>query len=72
MVILLDKKEFRTVLNECSVWEGKYDPLLKAQALKVLDELGKPCPHVHKILPNRPKRACEECMAEISAALEGK
>ena len=52
---------------ECVVYYHR-----KAQALKVLDELGKPCPHVHKILPNRPKRACEECMAEISAALEGK
>ena len=45
--------------------EWDIDGLNKAQALKVLDEMEKPCPHVHKILPNRPKRACDTCMAEI-------
>ena len=80
MGILLSDEEIEAIWNSIDVngnfpegFTGRISVgIAKAQAIKVLDELGKPCPHVHKILPNRPKRACEECMAEISAALEGK
>ena len=49
--------------------------MLKAQALKVLDELEKPCPHQyksHSFIPPIAKSKCSDCIIEIRKELEGK
>ena len=72
MKILLSDEEYeiahkaeghsRTFINSWTV-----QPYLKAQALKLLDELNKPCPH--ETYANI-KRECEECMTEIRKELQ--
>ena len=76
MGILLTEEEYEIVHKHeghertfVNVWT--VEPYLKAQALKVLDELEKPCPHVagHNFCFYR--KDCCECMAEIRKELEG-
>lgn len=46
-----------------------YDGAFKAQSLKVLDEIEKPCPHGYSDEPNYRKN-CPFCMKEIRKELE--
>ncbi len=43
--------------------------LLKAQQQATVKDIAvwgeEPCPHAHKVLPNRPKRACDLCWDEL-------
>ena len=68
MGILLTQKEFEKAEKK-EKWKGDCEPIMKAQALKVLDELEKPCPHIN-IVYGFKKRDCPECMAEIRKGLE--
>ena len=66
MGIILNSKERLKVIDESRIGEG-VDYVMKAQALKVLDELEKPCPH--ETYANL-KRECVDCMTEIRMELQ--
>ena len=75
MGILLPKEDQIDYIGHDRDYSTTYDidGLLKAQALKVLDDIEKPCTCPRdKFSPAKSKRECSFCMAEIRKELEGK
>ena len=71
MGILLTQKEFEKAAK-LAKWKNDCEPILKAQALKVLDELKKKCTTPGHFHYGNEKHDCKTCMAEIRKELEGK
>ena len=46
---------------------AKAAPIIEAQIMKWGDSL---CPHVHRVLPNRPRRACDICWETLKEGKE--
>ena len=68
MGILLNSKERLKIIGESRIGKG-VDNVMKAQAIKVLNELDKPCQYTYTsaghAVEYRLKKYCPYCMTEI-------
>jgi len=51
----------------CEAQLAKAAPIIEAQFYEWGDSL---CPHVHRVLPNRPRRACDICWETLKEGKE--